>query len=77
MSSRSDTVAITDVHDLGDRVLCIGSIRVRGRGSGVETDIPTASISEYRAGRLSRFKDFGKARLALDAAGLWERRDVS
>src|SRR5437660_12109675 len=28
-----------DVRDLGDRVLAIGTIHVRGRGSGVETDI--------------------------------------
>jgi ketosteroid isomerase-like protein len=62
----------TDVRDLGDRVLAIGSIRVRGRGSGVETDIPTAAIAEYRDGLLLRFKDYAEARVALEAAGLDE-----
>jgi hypothetical protein len=62
----------TDIRDLGDRVLAIGSIRVRGRGSGVETDIPTAAIVEYRDGLLWRFKDYGEAQLALEAAGLSE-----
>ncbi|MGH7486921.1 MAG: nuclear transport factor 2 family protein, partial [bacterium] len=47
-----------DIRDLGDRVLAIGSIRVRGRGSGVETDIPTAGIAEYRAILLWRWKDY-------------------
>ena len=62
----------TDIRDLGDRVLAIGTIRVRGRGSGVETNIPTAAIAEYRNGLLWRFKDYGEARLALEAAGLSE-----
>lgn len=63
----------TDVRDLGgDRVLAIGSIHVRGRGSGVETDIPTAAIAESRDGLMWRYKDYGEARLALEAAGLAE-----
>ena len=65
-------VDYTDVRDLGNSVLAIGSIRVQGRGSGVETDIPTAVIAEYRDGLLWRFKDYREARLALEAAGLEE-----
>ena len=62
----------TDVRDLGDRVLAIGSIRVRGRRSGVETAIETAAIAEYRDGLLWRYRDYGEAALALEAAGLSE-----
>jgi ketosteroid isomerase-like protein len=62
--------AYTDVRDLGDRVLAIGSIKVRGRGSRLETEIPTAAIAEYRDGLLWRYKDHGDARAALEAAGL-------
>ena len=62
----------TDVRDLGERVLAIGSIRMRARGSGVETDVPTAAIVEYRDGLLWRYKDYGQARQALAAAGLRE-----
>jgi len=61
-----------DVRDLGDRLLAIGSIRVRGRGSGVETDVPTAAIAEYQDGLLWHFKDYVEERSALDAAGLQE-----
>jgi ketosteroid isomerase-like protein len=61
----------TDIRDLGDgRLLAIGTIRMRGRGSGVESDVPTAAIVEFREGRMLRYKDYGKARLALQVAGL-------
>ena len=58
-----------DVRDLGDSVLAIGSIRMRGKVSGVETDVPTAVIAEFRDGLLWRFKDYGDARSAMRAAG--------
>ena len=67
-------VKYTDVRDLGDRVLAIGSIRMRGKVSGVETDVPTAVIAEFRDGLLWRFKDYGDARSALRAAGVREVR---
>ena len=45
---------------------------VRGRESGVETDVPTAAVVEFRDGLLWRYKDYGNARLALEAVGLHE-----
>ena len=61
----------TDVRDLGeDRLLAIGTIRMRGRGSGVESDVLSAAIVEFRDGRMMRYKDYGDARLALQKAGL-------
>lgn len=62
----------TDVRDLGHCVLAIGSIKVRGRGGGVETDVPTAAVAEYRDELLWRFRDYRDAALALEAAGLSE-----
>ena len=62
-----------DVRDLGNRVLAIGTIHVRGRGSGVETDIPAAGIATFNEeGRLIRWEDFRERHLALEAAGLRE-----
>ena len=38
-----------DLRDLGDeRLLAIGTIRMRGRESGVETDVLSAAIVEFR-----------------------------
>ena len=59
-----------DIRDLGDgRLLALGTLRVRGRTSGVESDVPLAVVAEFRGGRLVRFKDYGDERLALEAAG--------
>jgi ketosteroid isomerase-like protein len=61
----------TDVRDLGDgRILALGVVHIRGRGSGVETDVPTAVIAAFSDGRLVRFKDYGDRDAALAAAGL-------
>jgi ketosteroid isomerase-like protein len=61
----------TDLRDLGEgRLLAIGTLRMRGRTSGVESDIATAAIVEFRDGVLVHYKDYGDARLALEAAGL-------
>jgi ketosteroid isomerase-like protein len=65
-------VNYADIRDLGDRLLAIGSIRVRGRARGVETDVPSAAIAEFRDGLMWRYKDYGEARLALEAADLSE-----
>jgi hypothetical protein len=66
-------VRLDDVRDLGeDRVLVIGTIHIRGRGAGVETDVPMAGIATYREGKLSRWEDFRERRAALEAAGLEE-----
>ena len=60
-----------DIRDLGDgRLLAIGTLRVRGRTSRVESDVALAVVAEFRDGMLLRFKDYGDARLALEAAGL-------
>ena len=57
-----------DVRDLGERVLAIGSIRIRAKVSGVETDVLSAVVTEFRDGLVWRFKDYGDARSALRAA---------
>jgi ketosteroid isomerase-like protein len=65
-------IDFTDVRDLGDRVLAIGTLHIRGRGGGVETDVPTAGIATFEDGKLKRWHDFGDRRKALAAAGLSE-----
>jgi ketosteroid isomerase-like protein len=60
----------TEVRDLGDSVLAIGTLTVRGRGSGAEVQIPMAFLAEFRDDRVVRMKDFGEVAAALEAAGL-------
>ena len=64
---------VDDVQDLGDeRVLSIGTIHVRGRRGGVETDTPFAGVTTFRDGKVSRWEDFRERRRALEAVGLSE-----
>jgi ketosteroid isomerase-like protein len=56
--------------DLGDRVLAWGPIHVRARQSGIETDIPTGGVFEFRDGKIVRWEDFGSKDTALEAVGL-------
>lgn len=59
-----------DVRDLGDgRVIGLGHIRIRGRESGVETDVPSAVIAQFREGRMTYLRDYGNREKALEAAG--------
>jgi limonene-1,2-epoxide hydrolase len=58
--------------DLGERVLAWGVIRVRARGSGIETDIATGGVFEFRDGKIVRWEDFGSKEKALKALGLAE-----
>jgi ketosteroid isomerase-like protein len=61
-----------DVRDLGDRLLAMGVLYVRGRGSGAPTETSTAVVVEFRDGRIARIEDFGDRRRALEAVGLQE-----
>ena len=65
-------VGNTEFRDLGDRVLAFGTVRVRGRESGVEVTQPTALLVVFQDGKIIRFEDFGERDAALEAAGLSE-----
>ena len=47
-------------------------LHVRARGSGIETDIPTGAIVEFRDGKIVGWEDFGSKERALEAVGLAE-----
>jgi len=61
---------VEETRELADSVLVIGSIHVRGRGSGVDTVVPMAGIATYRDGKLVRWEDFRERERALAAAAL-------
>lgn len=75
----SDTLAVFEKFevnyeyaDLGDQVLAWGTIHLRARGSGLETDIQTGGLFDFRDGKIVRWEDFGSKAAALEAAGLSE-----
>ena len=66
-------VDYADVHDLADeRLLVIGTIHLRARESGIETDVPTAALATYSDGLLIHWKDYGDPAAAFEAAGMRE-----
>jgi ketosteroid isomerase-like protein len=56
--------------DLGEQVLAWGTIHVRARGSGVETDVESGGLFDFRDGKIVRWEDFGSKGKALEAAGV-------
>jgi uncharacterized protein len=65
-------VSLSDVRAVGDKAVGWGKVRLRGRGSGIETEVTTAAVATVRDGRLLHFKDYGNRKQALEAAGLRE-----
>jgi uncharacterized protein len=61
-----------EFRDLGDRVLVLGRLRGRGKGSGAPVDSPLGSIYDFRGGRIWRVRVYLDPTEALRAAGLSE-----
>jgi ketosteroid isomerase-like protein len=60
-----------EIRDIGDeRVLAAGKLHVRGKGSGVEASVPSASVIAFRGGLIVALKDYGDREKAREAAGL-------
>jgi len=63
-------MVIEEIRDLGERVLGLGRLEGRGRGSGVSVDVPLAVISDFRRGKVWRTRSYLDHGEALRAAGL-------
>ena len=64
---------IADVREAHqDRILVLGNIHLRGRGSEVEFDQPMAWLIDFRDGKVTRLEMFPGHSDALQAAGLSE-----
>jgi ketosteroid isomerase-like protein len=58
--------------DAGDHVVAFVTAHVRGRGSGIELEVPLGNLWTFRDGRAVRFEMFMNPDEALEAAGLSE-----
>src|SRR5262245_37742953 len=65
-------VEITEIRDVGERIVAIGQLRGRGRASGAEVQSPIGYVVELRNGKAIRIDDFFDPAEALEAAGLSE-----
>jgi ketosteroid isomerase-like protein len=61
-----------EFRDLGDRVLVIGRLKGRGKGSGAPVDTVCLTVLDFRGDRVSRARVFLEWAEGLQAAGLSE-----
>jgi ketosteroid isomerase-like protein len=61
-----------EFRDLGDRVLVLGRLEGRGKGSGVPVDQPLVTIVDFRGERIWRARNYFDRAEGLRAAGLSE-----
>jgi ketosteroid isomerase-like protein len=62
----------SEIRDLGERVLCLGHVMARRRGSGMELDSPIGFVFTVRRGKVVRAEGFLSRAEAVEAAGLRE-----
>ena len=65
-------IEISEIQQVGDRVVGIGRIRTRGEGSGVESWSPFGAVMEFKNGNATQIRSYLDAREALEAVGLSE-----
>jgi hypothetical protein len=78
MSDLSDAfeTARADVDDalgVGNVVVLVGRLHFRGKGSGVESEVPAGWMLKVRDGKLLRFRAFREPEQALETLGLSEQ----
>jgi ketosteroid isomerase-like protein len=60
------------IRDAGERVVAIGQLSARGRGTGAEVRARLAMLFEFRGDQLSKARSYSAVDEALEAAGLSE-----
>jgi len=63
---------LSEIRDLGQRVVAIGRLRGRGRESGAMTESSLAWIVEFRSGKVIRVREYLDPEEALETVGLSE-----
>jgi ketosteroid isomerase-like protein len=61
-----------EFRDLGDRVLVLGTVKGRGKGSGAPVETRYAGIFDFRGDRIWRYRMYFDRAEGLRAAGLSE-----
>ena len=63
---------ISEIRDLGDRLLANGRLRARGKESGAEIQSPISFLVDFKHGKAIRAATYPDPKQALEAAGLSE-----
>jgi ketosteroid isomerase-like protein len=65
-------VSVSEIRDLGDRIVVIGDLRGHGAESGADVTTPWGAVVEFQDGKAIRLDDYLSHAEALEAAGLPE-----
>jgi uncharacterized protein len=65
-------VEISEVRDLGERLVTIGRLRGRGKESGADVESPIGYVIDFKNGKVVRYRDYFDPNEALEAARLSE-----
>jgi ketosteroid isomerase-like protein len=63
-------LGFSDIHDVGDRVVAVGRLTIRGRGSGLRTESPFGWLAEFSNGKATSIRTYLNPDEALEIAGL-------
>ena len=63
-------IEISEIQQVGDRVVGIGRIRTRGKGSGVESWSPFGAVMKFENGKATQIRSYLDPQEAFEAAGL-------
>ena len=65
-------IDVSEIRDLGDRLVAIGRNHSRGKESGAELEFPFAFLVEFKNGKAVSVRAFSDPKEALEAGGLRE-----
>jgi ketosteroid isomerase-like protein len=63
-------IEISEIRDLGDRLVAIGRTRARGEASGADVDSPIGFVAQFKNGKAISLRAYLDPKEALEAAGL-------
>ena len=61
-------INLSELREVGDRVVALGDLRVQSRGSGIELDEQLGVVFDMRGGKIARAKSYRDRARALAAA---------
>jgi ketosteroid isomerase-like protein len=62
-------IEISEIRDLGDRLVAIGRTHVRGKTSGADAETPMGFVTEFKDGKAISMRGYLDPQEALEAAG--------
>jgi ketosteroid isomerase-like protein len=65
-------IEYSEIRDLGERLLAIGRLSVRGNESGAKIESPVAWVVHFKSGKVIHVRAYLDHDEALEAVRLWE-----